>query len=476
MRESARLAQFIGSTPYDQLPPAIVEQAKRLILDYLAAGYLGSRAETSPAYRRLFGVDDRGGWVTLGARAGVAGSRPSALSAGAAAALNAAYGHQVELAEGVSRAVVHSSNAVVPAALAVAEREGSTGPELIRAVALGCEALIRWGYSLNSDPSRPPKGDNPVTYKAGWWTPAALAPLGAATAVAALRGGTGDDVERAWDLAVNACLTVTRGLVHDGGSGKGFILGLACLNGILSGDLALEGITGADDIEAAWLPLINPHADLLRLSDGLGSRYELDFVLYKYFATPGPLFASLEAVFALLERDGAIDPADIASIHIAGYRRTREFHRDAPPPNAEAARADVGYCVARAFVSADPNDFLESAFTDEAIHDPLTLDLASRLTVDIDPHFDSLYPREAAWARLTVALRDGSAREIEVDRDALKRYHYPERTETAAKFRAVATLDLGSEGADEVVDAVWNLEAPEGAARLIAALRGGPTA
>lgn len=468
MRESGKLAEFISRTSYEALPANIAERAKNLTLDYLAAGFLGSHAEMSSVYRSLFGIGEVDGWLTL------SGDDRPPVPAPVAAALNAAYGHQVELAEGVSRAIVHCSNAVVPAALAVGQREGSSGREIVRAIALGCEALIRWGYCLNSDPARPPAGDQAVAYRRGWWTPAALAPMGAATAAILLQGGKHEEILRSWSLAANACLTVTNRLVHDGGSGKGIMLGLACMNGILAADLAAKGVTGTNDIEASWLPLLNPNPDRLRLSDNLGSKYELDFVLYKYFATTGPLFSSLEAVFALLARDGAIDLDKIASIRIDGYRRVQEFYRGTPPENPEAARSDVAYCVARALVSGDPGDLLEDAFTEEAIRDPRTLGLASKVTVAIDDNYESLYPRQAAYSRLTITLQDGKTHQMEVDRDQIGRYHYPTRDETGSKFRAVASKILGLKGVDAVASSVWNLDTVDGARQLMSALKARP--
>lgn len=464
MDDAAALATFISGTGYDDLPADVVEQARKLTLDYLAAGILGARSDMAPVYRDLLGFGGQdGGSTVLGSGAGRA---PAPL----AAALNAAYGHQVELAEGVSRAVVHCSNAVVPAALAVAEEVGASGRDYLRAVALGCEALIRWGYCLNSDPARPPDGDHPIAYRNGWWTPAALAPLGAATAATLLLGGDVAELSRSWGLATNLCPTATRELVHEGGSGKGMVLGIGCMNGVLAARLAHAGGTGSPDVLRGWLPLFGDVYDTARLSDGLGTTYEVGFVLYKYFATTGPIFASIEAVFALLDRYGPIPVQDITGIRIEGYRRTKEFHRAVPPVNPEAARSDTGYCVARALVSGDPSDFVEAAFTENAITDPTTLQLAGLVKVDVDPHYDSLYPKKAAYARLTVTLANGGARSVEVDRDAIPRYHNPQRSDTETKFRAAAAPALGDDKTRAAATAVWTLDSADTVHTLTATL------
>jgi 2-methylcitrate dehydratase PrpD len=241
-------------------------------------------------------------------------------------------------------------------------------------------------------------------------------------------------------------------------SGKGFLMGIGCGNGILAADLAGAGLTGLTDIVGAWMPLIVEPHDPAKLVNGLGQRYEFDFLLFKYFATVGPLFAPLEAVFSLLH-EVEIHPEGIERIHVEGYRRTLMFHRDGPPLTPEGARANLAYCLATALVTRDRASLIREAFTPQALRDPMRLQLAARVSATVNESYDLLYPREAAKSCVRISLRDGRVLEREIDRDQITRYHHPTREDLQAKFRTASSSFLDAHTANEVAELVWNLEA-----------------
>jgi 2-methylcitrate dehydratase PrpD len=466
MREIGELSEFVAGCSYESLPDEVVEQARLLSLDFVAASWLGARSEVAPLLRAVYLDGSAGGSSRV---LGAGGKRaPAPVAAG----LNAAFAHQVELAEGVSRAVVHCSNSVVPSAIAMAEQLHANGAEYLRAVALGCETIIRFGLMLANDPAAAVAGDNPVAYRRGWWTPAMLAPIGAATAATLLHGGDAVALRNAWGTAVNVCPTTTRALVHEGGSAKGFAFGIGCMSGVASGSLAARGVSGLVDIVGGWATLLADARDIRLLSRGLGSRFEMLDVLYKWFATVGPLFAPLEAVFAITAELGKLDPRQIESIDVRGYRRTVEFLRSSPAATPEEARSDLGYCLAQAIVANSRGSLLEAAFEPEALNDPVCRDLASRVHAEEEATYQAEYPLRSATADVTIQFRDGSTVTKKVDRDQISRYHFPTRREVAEKFAAVAQPTLDEEGALAAADAFWGLPGGGGPSELLAPLCG----
>jgi 2-methylcitrate dehydratase PrpD len=458
--ELTALSEFVAGTSYEALPAGAVEQARLLSLDFVAASWLGARNELAPVLRGLYlDGSSRGPSRVLG-------SGGQGAAAAVAAGLHAAFAHQVELAEGVSRAVVHCSNSVVPAAIAVAEELGSTGAEYLRAVTLGCETIIRFGLMLATDPDATVAGDNPIAYRRGWWTPAMLAPLGAATATILLRGGDAAALRNAWGIAVNVCPTATRALVHEGGSAKGFAFGVGVMSGVAAGSLAAAGGSGLVDVVGGWATLLADARDVRLLSRELGTRYEMLDVLYKWFATVGPLFAPLEATFAIAAELGRLDPEQIESIDVRGYRRTVEFLRATGAVTAEEARSDLGYCLAQAILTNDPGALLESVFEPAALDDPACRALAAKVHATEDARYQAEYPLRSAIAEVTIRFRDGRSVSREVDRDRIARYHFPTRAEVAAKYAAVTPGVTQTPGAD----AFWALPDGPGPAALLAAL------
>ncbi|MDP1718508.1 MAG: MmgE/PrpD family protein, partial [Burkholderiales bacterium] len=126
-----------------KLPRAVADKTKHHIMDTLAAMVSGSRlapgAMAISYARRLGGVKE----------ACIAGTRFVTSSANAALA-NAMMAHADETDDSHQLAFYHPGCAVVPAALAVAERESSNGSALLSAVALGYDIGCRVNFALGA--------------------------------------------------------------------------------------------------------------------------------------------------------------------------------------------------------------------------------------------------------------------------------------------------------------------------------------
>jgi 2-methylcitrate dehydratase PrpD len=463
-----QLAEALASVPAEGLLPDTTLEAKRVILDVLSSCLLGARTPEADAYRRCFASD------TSEEGALVVGTPPRFASTYAATVCNTAISHQVEFGPAVSRAVVHLDG-IVAAVLALAQRLRASGDRVLHAVALGCEAQIRFGSALAHDPSRGEAGDYPVAFRRGWWTPASLTPLGVATAAASLLGPGADILHEAWGLACNMCPTATLKMTLEGASGKGMVMGVGAGSGLLAAELACDGLTGLEDILGGWFPLMVEAFDENRLIEGLGSRWEFNHVLYKDFATAGPLFAPLEAALALVEEHGVLDPKSIGGIDLDCYHRTLVFSTPDAPKTGEAARSNLGYCLAVALLTGRRGLFLEEAFTPEWYTRAEILAVAQMVRPRVNQEYDDLYPEHAAKAALRVTLKDGSVLHREADRDAIDRYHVPTREHLGSKFQqAWRLLDTEEKEADveAVVDAVWELEHFDDASELMGRVAG----
>src|SRR5436309_11098396 len=124
------LSAYIAGALRKPLPPAVSEKTKHHLLDTLAAMLSGSRlppGKKAIAFTRTLG----------GAReACVVGSRIVTAAANAALA-NGMLAHADETDDSHAASLTHPGCGIVPAALAMAERERRNGTALLRAVALG---------------------------------------------------------------------------------------------------------------------------------------------------------------------------------------------------------------------------------------------------------------------------------------------------------------------------------------------------
>src|SRR5258705_5058429 len=137
-----QVSAYIASALRKALPAAVAEKTKHHVLDTLAAMVSGSRL--LPGRKAISYVKSLGG----AKEACVAGSRIVTNAVNAALA-NGMCAHADETDDSHAASLTHPGCGVVPAALAMAERERRDGAALLRAVALGYDVGCRLTLSLN---------------------------------------------------------------------------------------------------------------------------------------------------------------------------------------------------------------------------------------------------------------------------------------------------------------------------------------
>jgi len=172
---TARLARYMAAARNQALPDVVTVTCKHRILDTFGAMVSGSRM--TPGIMAVKYVRGLGGEP----QASVIGAdfRTTAINAALANAM-CAHADETDDVEPVTKA--HPGSSVIPAALAMAEKEGRSGEEFIRAVVLGydlgCRLLIALGPDLLRGSHRSAEG-----------TASTFAALGAAAARPARRAG-----------------------------------------------------------------------------------------------------------------------------------------------------------------------------------------------------------------------------------------------------------------------------------------------
>lgn len=139
---TGQLVAYMAGARSQNLPPELARQVKFRILDTLATMISGSRLKAGEmAIRHTLAQG--------GAQEATVLSTNIRTSAGNAALANAMFAHADETDDFEPTTKAHPGSHVVPAALAMAERRGSSGKELMAAVALGQGTFIRaWSQHL----------------------------------------------------------------------------------------------------------------------------------------------------------------------------------------------------------------------------------------------------------------------------------------------------------------------------------------
>ena len=387
------LAELLATTRASDLPAQVHEDTRRSVLDWLGSALAGSVETPARLARQAvagMGASDEATVFAAG-RA----------SAAVAAFANGVASHILELDDIHKASTVHGAAPIIPAALAVAEREHASGPAFLTAVALGYEAGLRVGEAVN-----------PSHYR--YWHPTGTAAtFGAAAAAGALLRLNPDQMV---DALGNAG-TQAAGLWEfnaDGAMSKHLHPGKAAFNGVLSADLARVGFTGARRIlegDRGFFHAMSAGHDPTRITDGLGSRWKICENGYKLHACCGHTHSAIDAALELREaqrwsREQALDC--VAGVHVETYGPGYEIVKQAMPASPYQAKFSMAYCVAAALLEGQVGleQFAAGRFDRTGVLETGVAALLPRVRVTVAEDLTAKYP--AAWpVRLTVALADG---------------------------------------------------------------------
>jgi 2-methylcitrate dehydratase PrpD len=143
MTAAGDLAEFLARTEYRDLPSPTTEYAAMLIASTLASAALGKDIASSAILREM--ARERGGapqaslWFDAGTK----------LPAAEAAQVNAVMSDAAASDDSDLRAIVHCGTPLTATSLALAERTGASGRDVLAAIVLGYEAAGRIGDPIS---------------------------------------------------------------------------------------------------------------------------------------------------------------------------------------------------------------------------------------------------------------------------------------------------------------------------------------
>ena len=229
---TGRLARYMVQARTRELPPQVLIECKHRILDTLGAMISGARLK--PGQMALQYVQSQGGVQ----EASVVASqfRTTAVNAALANAM-CAHADETDDFEPVTKA--HPGCSVVPSALAMGEKLARSGPEMIRAVALGYDLCCRLLVALGPDLVR-------GTHRSAEGTSSTFGAVGAAASMARLD-------EMGMRFAISYAAQQVSGLwswVRDEEHvEKAFdFAGMGARNGVTAASMVMAGFSGVPDV------------------------------------------------------------------------------------------------------------------------------------------------------------------------------------------------------------------------------------
>lgn len=447
-----QLAEFIAGLDFSSIPTETAHQVKLAFLDGIGCAFYGLSTPWGAIVADL--AKERG-------------QRPEATVIGAGFAADLEYAvmangtliHSFDF-DDYHNAKLHPAAAVSPAALAVAEKDGLSGQQLLIALVAGYETMIR--ISLGTGPN--------ASRLRGWHLTGTCGTFGAAAAAAKLKEFDANLTQNALGLAG----TQSSGLWAfnaDGAMSKRLHPGRAAQSGILAIMLAGKGFTGPgqilETVDGGFCRATSDDYHLEIIVDGLGEYFEAGRVCIKPYACCGSIHSAIDAALAL-RRENKIEPGQIDHVNVYGSNVVKvQTGWDYHPTTVLQAQMSIKYSVAAALIDGQ---VLISQFSEEKIRDEQMIALANLIKFIVDPEMDALYPKKFC-NEVEVVLKDGISHRCRVDDPKGSPMCPLTDDEVFSKFRDLANIAGKSAQADAIIDRVMRLEELKDVRDLMALLR-----
>ena len=434
----AEIADYTQHEARRELPEDVMHHAKRAVLDWFSALYPGTRvAPASQLVRAHFRELGHG-------RSSLPGFRTTAFPA-LAAWINGTASHAVEFDDIFRDAVYHPGVPVIAAALAVAEDEGCSGRDLLRAVTVGYEISTRIGAAVQP------------SHYLYFHTTGTVGCFGAAAAAAfLLEPHDGAVMQHALATAATFASGLQQAFRSESMT-KALHGGHAAATGVTAAKGAAGGITGALDIlegEVGFGAAMATDPVWSRATEGLGRRYNIMRVTQKNHGCCGHTFAAIDAALALRGQLADVDPSSIRSIEIDTYQAAIDVAGMPDPKTARQARFSLQYVVSHALLHGSVR---LDAFTEASLADAGTRSLMRRVRLAGDPELSAGFPSRRA-ARVRLELQDGRR----LEHFSPYRKGDPESplsdAELDDKFDELVAPVLGAAAAARLRENIWRLD------------------
>jgi 2-methylcitrate dehydratase PrpD len=357
MNETRALARFVAQTKFTDLPRSLVDNLKITVLDTIGAAFVGS---LQPWARRIVTVTQGLGGALEASVVGQSWRTDVARAAFANGVLIGAF--ECEPLTGS-----HASGTVLPAALAVCERERLDGSAFLTALAVGFEVSARI--------ARTAVGLETVR---GFHNPGTQGPFGAAAAVGKLYGFDEDRLTDALGIAGSSSAGLLE-FAWSGGDTKRLHLGRAGQLGLESALLARQGVRGPATVlegRSGYFNAFSTPPRLEKLVEGLGTAWAIEPPSLKSYATHVTQQAVVAAIQDL-KREHPLDPKAVTRVVIRGAPRImEERHSAREPQDVLGGQYSLPFTTAVALTRDMSNPLLYNA---DAVADPVVRDLARRI-------------------------------------------------------------------------------------------------
>lgn len=433
------LAEFVSGHSSGAWDDTVEHAAHRTVLNWLGCAIGAAHHPTvQAALAALRELEPSPQATVLG--------RSDRLDVAGAAMVNGISSHVFDFDDTHLGNLVHPAGPVVSAVLALAERHGGSGRELLDAVVIGIDVSCRVANMIYPD-----------HYRRGWHITGSAGVIGAAAASARLLRL---DAERtAMTLGLAASQPV--GLREQFGTmAKPFHPGAAARAGLMSVLFARHGFvasTRALEAPRGFACVVSTRQDWNAAVSGLGERFEIALNTFKPFACGVVIHPSIDGCLTLRSEHG-LRPDDIERVEIKVHPIVLELTGKVLPLSGLEGKFSVYHACAAALTFGAAG---EAEFRDDIVRRPDVVALRSRIVAVVDESVDE------EEAEVVITCSDGRQLRHRVQH-ALGSLARPMKdSDLDAKFDRLVVPVLGAAKAEKLREICWTLASAGSVAELL---------
>lgn len=393
---SKSISSLITNTHFNDLSLNEIDQTKKVVLDLIGVSFAGFKTMNFPQMMINY-FNYIGGKPEATVIQG--GNKVPAINAAFA---NACCAHAIDMDDGHRFSASHPGSVVIPAAIAAAEMREANTKDLITAIVIGYEVMIRIGKAIT-----------PSSLARGFHITGITGSFGAAAATAKIMGLNFEQTVASLGMAglqSSGLIQVNHEL--EGSMAKPINPARAAMSGVLSCIFAEKGVHAPIEIfegTDGFLKAFADEVDADILVQNYDNGFEISNVYIKMYSACRHAHAPIDAAYEALQ-NGSMSIDQIDKITVETYPAAIRLAGIQNATTPSAGRFSIPFSVALYLVKKDAS---ADKYCEESINDPDIQRLAKKIEMIASEEWSSVYP-EKRGATVTIVNKDRSSASAKV--------------------------------------------------------------
>lgn len=428
------VANFITKSKYEYFSTEAKEQAKYCLLDWIGVTMMGALEEASQIVGHFVKEQDCKKEATIL-------NKDFKTCVLFAVLVNGISGHVLDFDDAFPTVSGHPSATIMPATLAMAEKLGSSGVEMLKAIIIGFQVQFAIGEAIM-----------PQHYNEGWHNTSTIGRFGATAAAASLLNMSTKDTINALGIAA----TTASGLKCVFGSmSKSFNAGKPGMDGILAALLADHGFDCVKDSlenKAGFINVFASFSDVNKLIKALESPLVIEGVRAKKYPSCYSTHPIIECMLSIHNKLGeAPKLSDIESLTYFIYPRCMEIATIQKPLTPLESRFSTQFCGAVALKKGNTMSIKD--FGGENLKNDYIIELINKTKLIAVKEYEKNRKSKAV-----LEFKNGKKLEASVDLYKMMKDRIKGNESIVNKFNILLSSIKSLNSTKELKEAILNLE------------------